>query len=174
MSLMPPINFKAWIEAHRDRLQPPVCNAQVYPEGDFIIMVVGGPNTRKDFHIDPGPEFFYQLQGGMTLRIVEDGKPRDVHIEEGEIFLLPSNVPHSPQRRPDTVGLVIERKRMAGEQDGLRWYCEACDAVLYEEFFELTDITKQLAPVMQKFFASEALRTCKRCGAVMAPPAARK
>jgi 3-hydroxyanthranilate 3,4-dioxygenase len=171
-SLLPPINFAQWIEEHRDQLQPPVCNAQVYEDGEFIIMVVGGPNTRKDFHLDPGAEFFYQLEGKMTLRIMEDGAPRDIDIQEGEIFLLPPDVPHSPQRYADTVGLVIERKRREGEVDGLRWYCESCHAPLYEEFFALTDITKQLAPVIQKFHASEELRTCDHCGDVMQVPGA--
>ncbi len=168
--MLPPINFKAWIEEHRHLLKPPVCNAQVYEDAEFMIMVVGGPNSRKDFPVDPGAEFFYQLEGRMTLRIEEDGAIKDVEIGEGEIFMLPPHVPHSPQRYADTVGLVIERKRLEGEEDGLRWYCESCNHVLYEEFFALTDITKQLAPVMKKFFASEALRTCEKCGTVMDAP----
>lgn len=169
-SLIPPINFQKWIEEHRHLLKPPVCNATVYQDEEFMIMVVGGPNSRKDYHIDPGAEFFYQIEGKMTLRIFENGAPRDIDIQEGEIFLLPPNVPHSPQRYADTVGLVIERKRLEGEEDGLRWYCDSCHHVLYEEFFHLTDITTQLAPVMKKFFASEELRTCGRCGDVLEAP----
>lgn len=37
-----------------------------------------------------------------------------------QIFLLPAGVPHSPQRFADTVGLVIERRRLETELDGLR------------------------------------------------------
>jgi len=109
--MLPPINFKSWIEENRHLLKPPVGNKVVYEDTELIIMVVGGPNTRKDYHIDEGEEFFYQLEGGMVLRIMENGKPKDLAINEGEIFLLPPKVPHSPQRFENTVGLVVERKR---------------------------------------------------------------
>lgn len=160
-----PLNFMGWIEENRHLLKPPVCNATVYPPGsDFMIMVVGGPNSRKDYHIEDGPEFFYMLEGDMVLKVVEDGVFRDIRIREGEIFLLPPGVPHSPQRLADTVGLVIERKRLPEEEDGLRWYCEGCGEVLYEEFFHLTNIVAQLPPVMERFWASEDARTCGACG----------
>ena len=111
LTMFPPINFKNWIDENRHFLKPPVGNKVVYKNTEFIIMVVGGHNTRKDYHIDEGEEFFYQLEGSMILRIIEDGKPKDININEGEIFLLPSKVPHSPQRFENTVGLVVERKR---------------------------------------------------------------
>src|SRR5262245_51247890 len=116
--VLPPLNFKAWIDEHRHLLKPPVGNKMVYEDSEFIIMVVGGPNARKDYHFDEGEEFFYQLEGDITVKVVEDGKPRDVRIREGEIFLLPARVPHSPQRPANTVGLVIERKRETEELDG--------------------------------------------------------
>src|SRR5262245_15162489 len=103
---LPPINFKQWINDHRHLLKPPVGNKMVYEDADFIVMVVGGPNARKDYHYDEGEEFFYQLEGDITVKIVEDGTPRDVKIREGEIFLLPPKVPHSPQRPANTIGLV--------------------------------------------------------------------
>ena len=124
--IIPPINFKKWIDENRELLKPPVCNKVVYEDTEFIIMVVGGPNTRKDYHVDEGEEFFYQLEGKMTLRIIEDGKPKDIHINEGEIFLLPPKVPHSPQRYENSIGLVIERKRTKDELDGFQWYCDKC------------------------------------------------
>lgn len=171
MSQSMPINFMAWIEENRHLLKPPVCNATVYPAGsDFMIMVVGGPNSRKDYHIEDGPEFFYMLEGDMILKVVEDGEFRDIRIREGEIYLLPPGVPHSPQRLPDTVGLVIERKRLEHEQDGLRWYCESCGDVLYEEFFHLTNIVAQLPPVMERFWSSDEARTCKSCGDKLEKP----
>lgn len=108
--MLPPINLQQWTETHKDKLKPPVCNQQVYEAGDFIIIVVGGPNSRKDYHDDPGEEFFYQLKGNMILRIIENDRPKDIPIKEGEIFLLPPHVPHSPQRFENTAGLVIERK----------------------------------------------------------------
>ena len=165
-----PLNFKQWIDEHRHLLKPPVNNAVVYKDTEFMIMVVGGPNQRKDYHIDPGEEFFYQLEGDMVLKVVENGEFRDIPIKEGEIMLLPPFVPHSPQRFANTVGLVVERKRREGEEDGLRWYCDGCGEVLYDEFFFLTDITTQLPPVFERFFSKEEHRTCKKCGEVMPAP----
>lgn len=164
-----PLNFKAWIDEHRHLLKPPVMNKVVYEDTEFIIMVVGGPNSRSDFHIDPAEEFFHQLEGDMVLRVIEDGKPRDVDIKEGEILLLPANVPHSPQRKPSTVGLVVERRRREGELDGFAWYCERCGNPLYREDLQVTDIVKDLPPVFERFYASEAHRTCDKCGWQMPP-----
>ncbi len=170
MSLLPPINFSAWIDEHRHLLKPPVGNRVVYRDSDFIIMVVGGPNARKDYHLNEGDEFFYMLEGDMTLKVVDDGEFRDIEIREGEIFMLPGNTPHSPQRRANTVGLVIERQRRDGELDGLRWYCESCGEVLYEESFAMSDIVAQLKAVIERFYASDALRTCDHCGTTMPVP----
>ena len=161
------LNFKRWIDDNRHLLKPPVGNKRVFQDGDFVIMVVGGPNSRKDYHVDPGQEFFYQLEGDMVLKTIQNGKPVDVPIREGELLLLPANVPHSPQRFANTVGLVVERQRRPGEQDGFQWYCENCGNLLYEEFFELTNIETQLAPVFERFFSSLERRTCSRCGTVM-------
>jgi len=168
MPLLPPINFKQWIEDNRALLKPPVGNRQIWTNSEFLVTVVGGPNARTDYHIDEGEEFFYQLEGDMTLRVMEDGKRRDIPIRAGEIFLLPPLVPHSPQRPANTVGLVLERKRTPDELDGFVWYCEKCNSKLYEEFFHLTDITTQLAPVFERFYANEANLTCKSCGTKMA------
>ncbi len=158
-----PLNLQAWIEEHRHLLKPPVGNKVVH-SGDFYIMVVGGPNARTDYHWDEGPEWFYQLEGEMVLRIQEDGKPRDIPIKAGETFLLPPRVPHSPQRMPDSIGLVIERKRLAHEDDGLLWFCEQCNHKLYEEYFHLHDIEKDFPPVFDRFYSSVERRTCKQCG----------
>ena len=159
--MLPPINFQDWINKNRHLLKPPVGNKVVYENTEFIIMVVGGPNTRKYYHIDEGEEFFYQLEGDMILRVMKDGKPKDISIQEGEIFLLPPKVPHSPQRFKNTVGLVIERKRRLNELDGFQWYCEQCNRLLYEKFFTLTDIVKQLPPIFKSFWENKDARICK-------------
>jgi 3-hydroxyanthranilate 3,4-dioxygenase len=172
MSLTPPFNLQRWIEAHRASLVPPVANRQVFPAGDFVIMVVGGPNARRDYHVDPGAEFFYQLEGTLLLRTQQDGRPVDYPVGPGEVFLLPPRVPHSPQRPPGSIGLVVERRRLPGERDGFQWYCATCQALLHEEFFELTDIEQQFPPLFAKFYADSALRTCRRCGTVLEPPSA--
>jgi len=161
------LNFKRWIDENRHLLKPPVGNKRVFQDGDFVIMVVGGPNARKDYHVDPGQEFFYQLEGDMVLKTIQDGKPVDVPIRAGELLLLPANVPHSPQRFANTVGLVVERQRRPGERDGFQWYCENCGNLLYEEFFELQDIETQFPPLFERFYSNLALRTCSHCGTVM-------
>ncbi len=167
MTRLQTIDFRRWIDENRHLLKPPVGNKVVYRDTEFIIMVVGGPNSRRDFHVDPAEEFFYQLEGDIVLRIVEDGRPRDLPIRAGEILLLPPNVPHSPRRPANTVGLVIERRRRPGEVDGLQWYCDACGHLLHEESFPLTDIETQLEPAFARFYGNESLRTCRRCGTVM-------
>ena len=163
-------NLKAWVDENRDQLKPPVGNKMVYRDSEFLVMIVGGPNRRKDFHIEDGEEFFYQIEGDIVVRIMEDGQPKDIPVREGEIFLLPAHVPHSPQRPENTVGMVIERTRKEGELDHLRWYCESCREVLHDAAFKLEDLGTQLKPVIENFFADESLRTCKHCGTVMQPP----
>lgn len=171
MSIRKPFNFQKWIDDNRALLKPPVGNKQIYLENDdFIVMVVGGPNARKDYHYNEGEELFFQVEGDIVLKIIEDGKPIDIPIKEGEMFLLPPKVPHSPQRSANSIGLVIERYRSSEEQDGFQWYCEKCNHKLYEEYFALTDIVKQLPEVMKTYYNSEPLRTCDACGTVMEKP----
>ena len=167
MQLTLPFNLHEWIEKNRDSLKPPVCNRELYVGAEFIVMIVGGPNARKDFHDDPGPELFHQVEGDMLLKTMQDGKPVDITIRQGDIFLLPPGVPHSPQRFADTVGLVVERQRKRRERDGFIWYCENCHRKLHEEYLHVSDIVADLPPVLERFWADEALRSCKRCGTVM-------
>ena len=168
--MIPPINFKQWIEENRDKLKPPVGNQVVYKDTEFIIMVVGGPNARKDFHYNEGEEFFYQIEGDITLPIIEDGKLRKIEIKEGEIFLLPPRIPHSPQRGPNTVGLVIERMRKPHELDYCSWYCENCNNELYNAPFHLGDIVEQLPKLLNEFYTNKELCTCNKCGTLMEKP----
>ncbi|HEX2585368.1 MAG TPA: 3-hydroxyanthranilate 3,4-dioxygenase [Steroidobacteraceae bacterium] len=170
MRTLQAFNFRKWIDDHRDQLKPPVGNKLVFRDSEFIIMVVGGPNSRKDFHVDPGEEFFYQLEGDIVLKTVQDGEHVDVPIREGEIFLLPPNMPHSPRRPANSIGLVIERTRRTDEIEGFIWFCEKCQAKLYEEFLNVSDIETQMKPVFDRFFGNVANRTCKQCGTVMYPP----
>jgi len=165
-----PYDLKAWIEENRHLLKPPVGNKMVWSDSELLVMIVGGPNRRKDFHVEEGEEFFYQIEGDITLRVMEDGGPRDIPIRQGEIFLLPPRVPHSPQRPENTIGMVIERRRKTEERDHLRWYCEQCGEVLHDAEFPLEDLGKQLKPLIESYYATESLRTCGHCGAVMQPP----
>jgi 3-hydroxyanthranilate 3,4-dioxygenase len=161
------INLQRWIEDHRDLLKPPVGNAQIWRDADFIVTVVGGPNQRTDYHDDPYEEFFYQLEGNMRLSVIEDGRPRDVPIDEGGIFLLPPHVRHSPQRpEPGSVGLVIERTRPAGVIDGFEWYCPGCHALVHRIEVQLKSIVDDLPPLFERFYRSPDLRKCKSCGSL--------
>ncbi len=154
---------------HRDLLKPPVGNKCIV-DGDFIVMIVGGPNARTDYHWDEGPEFFYQIEGEMVLKVQDEGTQRDIPINAGELFYLPPRVPHSPQRMAGGIGLVIERKRLADEEDGLLWYCGRCNHKLYEEFFVLHDIEQDFPPVFERYYRSLDARTCGACGHVNAAP----
>jgi len=163
-------NLKAWIDEHRHLLKPPVGNKMIWQDSEFLVMIVGGPNARKDYHVEDGEELFYQIEGDITVRVLEDGRPRDIVIREGDIFLLPAGVPHSPQRPAGTVGMVVERMRKPNEIDHLRWYCESCGEMLHDAMFHCKDLGTQLKPVIEGFFANELLRTCSKCGTVMSPP----
>lgn len=171
MEIRKPFNLKKWIDENRHLLKPPVGNQQVYKgNDDFIVMVVGGPNARKDFHYNEGEELFYQLEGTINLRIINDGKVENIPLTEGDMFLLPPRTPHLPQRPANTIGLVIERYRKPDEKDGFLWFCEHCNHKLYEEFVEVKDIVKQLPEVMNRFYRSKELCTCQKCGTVMDAP----
>lgn len=170
MSILNPINFKEWVDNNRHLLKPPVGNQVIYKDAETIVMVVGGPNNRKDFHYNEGEEFFFQIEGDMELPIIENGKKRTITIREGEIFLLPAKTPHSPQRKANTLGLVIERKREENEIDSCMWFCENCSELLHKADFHLKDIVVQLPELMNAFYENRDLRTCKKCGTVMDPP----
>jgi 3-hydroxyanthranilate 3,4-dioxygenase len=169
MQILPPFNLSQWIEDHRELLKPPVANRELYAGSEFIVMIVGGPNSRSDFHVDAGPELFYQLEGDMVLRTVQDGEFVDVPIRAGEMFLLPPNVPHSPQRFADTIGLVVERQRHADELDGFLWFCSECGTKLHERYLHVADIVEDLPPVLREYADSEQLRTCGNCGHLNSP-----
>jgi 3-hydroxyanthranilate 3,4-dioxygenase len=171
MPIQRPFSFKKWIDENRHLLKPPVGNQMIYKQvDDLIIMVVGGPNKRKDYHFNESEEFYYQIEGDMVLKIIEDGKPVDIPINEGDIFMLPGNTPHSPQRPENTVGLVIELVRKNKVEDAFMWFCESCGNKLYEEFLHVENIVSQLPPVMNRFYGSEELRTCSKCKSVMVKP----
>ena len=169
MEITRPLNLKRWVESNRHLLKPPVGNKVIYEDGDFIIMVVGGPNKRKDYHVDPLEEFFYQLEGDMMLKIIDNGKKVDMIIKEGEIFLLPKNIPHSPQRFLNTVGLVVEYKRSKGISDTFQWYCDTCNNLLHEVKVELEDIVIQLPIIFESYWESISARTCESCGEIQEP-----
>jgi 3-hydroxyanthranilate 3,4-dioxygenase len=164
-----PFNLKKWIDENRHLLKPPVANKNLYPEGtDYIVMIVGGPNARKDYHYNETEELFYQLEGQINVRIQVEGKVQEIPLGPGDMFLCPAKIPHSPVRSEGSIGLVIERVREGkGYTDGLHWYCEKCNYPLHQTYFELHNIEKDFLPRFKEYYASEDLRTCKSCGHVM-------
>jgi len=169
MPISRPFNLQKWIDENRDALKPPVGNRNLYKEaGDYIVMIVAGPNARKDYHYNETEELYYQLEGNIVVRIQEDGKAVDIPINEGEMFLLPAKVPHSPMRSEGSIGLVVELKRQESEKDGLIWFCDNCNTKLYEDYFKLENIEKDFIPRFKSYYGSDDKRTCSNCHTIMA------
>lgn len=161
-------SLKGWIAENEDKLQPPVNNKEMFPGSSMIVMMVGGPNRRRDFHVSPAEEFFYQIKGSCYVEIINDeGNRQVVEVKEGDVFMLPANVPHSPHRVADTIGMVIEENRGEGVQESMVWYCENCNHEMHKATMELTDIAVQIKGAIDEFNSSKELRTCNNCGHVM-------
>ena len=168
MKIKEPFNLQNWIDNNRHLLVPPVGNKNLYVEsGDYIVMIVAGPNARTDYHYNETEELFYQVEGDIVVKTQQEGKLVEYNIKEGEMFLLPAKVPHSPVRPEGSIGLVIEKKRAKEHKDGLMWFSDTANALLYEEYFQLTNIEKDFLPVFKKFYSDEKLRTCPVTGEVM-------
>ncbi len=164
-----PFSLQQWIADNRDDLRRPVANKQIWLDDDMIVMIIGGGNERTDFHDDPFPEFFHQLKGSMVLRIMdnEGSPPRDVPINEGEVFFLAPNVRHSPQRKdPDGIGLVVEVGRTEGQLDGFEWFCLNCNSLVHRVEVQVKSIVDDLPPLFEAFYADVGARTCPKCGEV--------
>jgi 3-hydroxyanthranilate 3,4-dioxygenase len=169
-SVTPAFNLMGWIEENRHLMKPPVGNKYLYSGKDFFVMIIAGPNARNDFHMTTSEEFFYQLKGDVTVRLREGNRIVDHRIREGEVFFIPPNVPHSPQRGPDTLGLVVERRRPAGETEHLMFFCEKCHGLVYDKEFDCKDIVEHFAQAMEEFWADPKLSTCKACGTRVIKP----
>jgi 3-hydroxyanthranilate 3,4-dioxygenase len=169
MPIQAPFNLNKWIEENRDSLKPPVGNKNLYRDaGDYIVMIVAGPNARKDYHYNETEELFYQLEGNIEIHVQDNGEKRTMQLGPGDMYLHPGKVPHSPVRNKDSIGLVIERKRVSEDVvDGLLWYCDNCNNKLHETYFKLNDIEKDFLPRFKEFYGSEELRTCIVCGTIM-------
>lgn len=171
--LGPSFNLNMWINDHRDELKPPVGNKVIWKDSQMMVMVIGGPNHRNDYHITPSPEFFHQLQGDMLLKLIDDDGTRlDVPLREGDVYMIPPYVPHRPVRKANTMGLVVEYERPEGETDHFVWFCDQCDEKIHDIEFYLTQLDEDIKPRFEEFYASEDLRTCKKCGTVKEVPTA--
>ena len=170
MSSLMSFNLKQWIDEHRHQLKPPVGNQYLYRGQDFFVMVVGGPNARNDFHVTNSEEFFYQIKGDIVVQTREDGQIVNHKIREGDTFFIPPNVPHSPQRPPDTFGLVVERVRPPDELEHLVFYCQKCGGVVCDIEFVCKDIVEHFKDTMEAFWKDDKRRTCKKCGTKVSKP----
>ena len=166
MALPLPLNLEKWIEDHREDFVPPAGGKTIWEDTDFIVTVIGGPNDRPDYHDDPLEEFFYQLKGDITLRVIDDNKRQDVPIREGEIFLLPPRVLHSPQRPANTLGLIVERQRPPGVIDAFEWFCDKCDARVHRVEVQIVDLEPDLNRAVNAYYDDPKLRSCSSCGNV--------
>jgi 3-hydroxyanthranilate 3,4-dioxygenase len=146
---------------------PPVSNKMIVEGSQMIAQIIAGGNTRMDFHDDPVEEFFYQLKGTMLLKVWEAGQFIDVPIREGEVFMLPAHVRHSPQRPdPDSLGLVLEGNRQAGDLDGFEWFCFECGQRVHRVEVVVANIVTDLPPLYDAFAENIDARTCNHCGTV--------
>jgi 3-hydroxyanthranilate 3,4-dioxygenase len=165
-----PTDLNKWIEENRHLFKPPVSNLYLYDGRDFFVMIIMGPNARNDFHKVDSEEFFYQLKGDIKVRIREGECIVDHLVREGETFFIPPNVPHAPVRPPNTVGLVVERRRPSGEHEHVIFYCEKCGAVVEDIDFDCADIVQHFSQAMIDFWNDDQRRTCKRCGQKVEQP----
>ena len=172
---MPPVNILKWVEEHRHELKPPVSNKYLYDGRDVFVMVIAGPNARNDFHVTDSEEYFHQVKGDIVVRIREDDRIKDIVVREGETFFIPGGVPHSPTRPPDTIGVVVERVRPAGETEHLQFYCDNCHELVHDLEFDCADIVDHFSRSMEEFWADADRSTCRNCGTrvTKAPPVRR-
>ncbi len=162
-----PKSLWGWIDENQDAFQPPVGNKVVWEDSQFTAMVVRGPNARRDFHLDPFDEIFYQLRGDIVVEYLEpDGQRQSAIVQEGDLFLVPAMVGHSPHRPADSWGLVIEIKRSPEHVESLLWLCDRCGAKIHEATMYVANIETELKAAIERFDADEQLRTCSSCGYV--------
>jgi 3-hydroxyanthranilate 3,4-dioxygenase len=157
-------NLLKWISDNPQKLKPPIGANTVFRGDDFMVTVVGGPNARTDYHVNPTEEFFFQLEGSVTIRIQHEGQPHDIVLPAGHIYLLGANIPHAPIRGPNTVGLIVERVRKNGMKDTHRWYCDNCNNVLFEKTVQIDLIERDMPPVFDAYYENPDNQTCKKCG----------
>lgn len=168
-AILPPLNIGRWLEEHRHHLKPPYASRRVWEDRDTIVTVVAGPCNRKDFHVNPTEELVYQLEGAASVRLVDaQRQSRVVPVRAGELFLIPAGVPHAITLPADGVAVLIERRRPAGEDDQVCFYCDRCGETVYEETFDV-DAADRIRLIVEEFWSDATMRTCVHCGEVIQP-----
>jgi len=167
------VHVPSWVEKNRHLMVPPVSNKYLFSGQDFFVMLIAGPNARNDYHMTNSEEFFMQLKGEVSIRVRDAHGIRDIALREGEALYIPGGVPHRPQRGPNTLGLVVERRRPATETEHIIFYCEKCEALVYDKEFACADIVKHFREAMEAFWADPTLCICPSCGTRVVKPVAR-
>ena len=144
----------------------------LWQDSESLAFLSSGRRERKDFHVDPSDEVTLQLSGVQNLvYLTPEGKQQTAVINAGQMILCPGGVPHSPRVTDGSWFIVFERKRKTGEKDHFIWFCDRCGDKLYQVSVEVGDYRDDpVSQVHQRFYGDEALRTCKRCGTVIAIP----
>jgi 3-hydroxyanthranilate 3,4-dioxygenase len=157
-------NLQKWIDANRgDWGQRRV----IWQDSDFIAFVTRGPNRRKDYHINPGDEIFYQLEGELNLHYLKDTQHEVAVLKAGDVFLMPKHTPHSPRRADGSWTYVVERTRSNQEIDRFIWPCEKCGNQLYATEVRFDDPSDAVNVATAALKADPKLATCKKCGEVL-------
>ena len=145
----------------------------LWQEGDSLAFVARGRPHRSEFHIDPSDEVMHVLKGEMELHyLTSEGERQVVLVPEGGVIHCPAGTPHSPHFSGDSFLLVLERKRGPGEVDRFIWYCEKCNAPVYETSRHVADYRDDpVSDVYVEFYDDVAHRTCPKCGHVDSKPA---
>jgi len=158
-------NLQKWIDENRGQWGQ---RRVIWQNSDFIAFVTRGPNRRKDFHVNPGDEIFYQIEGELNLFYLgADNERKLARLKAGELFLLPGHIPHSPRRGEGSWTFVIERTRRPEEMDRFIWPCEKCGHRLYETAVRFDDPGDAVAQATNAMKSDPKLATCDRCGEVL-------
>jgi 3-hydroxyanthranilate 3,4-dioxygenase len=159
-----PFMLFEWLKENKHKLKPPTAGHTIFFERDFMVTVLG-QNSRTDYHLNPYEEFFFTLEGEMTLRIQYKGAPHDIRIPAGGLYVLPAGVPHAPMRPAGSIGIILEKIRKTSDPlDQHRWYCEKCNNVLWNKFVYIEVVERDMPPVFDEYYSNPEHQHCKRCG----------
>ena len=80
---------------------------------DYKLVVVKAHGEFVWHKHDDTDDFFLVLQGRLTIQL----RDRDVHLEEGELFVVPRGVEHCPKADEETHVLLIEPRETVNTGD---------------------------------------------------------
>jgi 3-hydroxyanthranilate 3,4-dioxygenase len=131
-----------------------------------MVTVVGGPNARTDYHINPTRSSSSSSKAPSRCGCSTRASRTTSRSSEGSIYLLPANVPHAPMRGPDTVGIIVERIRKGDHLDTHRWYCESLQRRAVRADAKIELLERDMPPIFEAYYGSADNQVCKTCGHV--------